>query len=272
MAYEWSGNYEFPHTRTYDGDLGFLIKMYNQLKGEYDSIKETVDALNSALQNLPSTINAEVARQLAIEMQLVYKILDTYDTRIETAENTVNSLLDKVNALNNTVLELTKQLAAVLGFIETYTDMIGEKVYRQLKELVEAWSKDLPPVTCPVDGNLEPISKALQDIYDFYNRGITAEEYDALEITAEVYASMNITAHEYDAFGRDVFYDWLYCSMISPFTGQIALISTVVNMLADFHKNGITAAEYDALGISASDYDNKNISAYDYDWNNPLLA
>lgn len=270
MAFE--GNYEFPHTRTYDGDLGFLIKMYNQLKGKYDYIKETVDELNSALQNLPATINAEVARQLAIEMDSVYKILDSYEARINTAENTVNSLLDKVNALNNTVLELSKQLAAVLGFIETYTDMIGEKVYKQLKELVDAWSKDLPPVICPVDGNLEPISKALQDIYDFYNRGITAAEYDALEIRAEVYASMNITAREYDAFGRDVFYNWIYSSMVSPFTGQKTLISTVVNMLADFHKKGITAAEYDALVISATDYANKNISAYDYDWNNPLLT
>lgn len=31
---------EFPHTRMYDGDLGYLIKMYKQLCGFYSNIND----------------------------------------------------------------------------------------------------------------------------------------------------------------------------------------------------------------------------------------
>lgn len=31
---------EFPHTRTYDGDLGYLIKMYQVLKDFYENIND----------------------------------------------------------------------------------------------------------------------------------------------------------------------------------------------------------------------------------------
>ena len=34
------GYYDFPHTRDYDKDLGFLIKKYNELNKSYDVLKE----------------------------------------------------------------------------------------------------------------------------------------------------------------------------------------------------------------------------------------
>lgn len=37
MAY-----YEFPHTRNYDQDLGYLISMYKELDKKYESISKSI--------------------------------------------------------------------------------------------------------------------------------------------------------------------------------------------------------------------------------------
>lgn len=270
MAYE--GNYEFPHTRTYDGDLGFLIKRYNELYNMYSNINTIVEELQAALKNLPQSIQQEVNRQLSIAMQNVYDILDGYDERINNAETSVNNMRDRVNNIELQINSLIKQIAQVLGFIEHYTDAIGEKVYNQLKELVEQWSKDLPPVICPVDGNLESISVALQHIFDYYNQGISAADYDNLVLTAREYDEMHITAGKYDGFAYQIFKERSVCTMVSPFTGQIDYIRNIVNRLADFHKKGITAQVYDSQNHTAETYDVLEITAYKYDWTNPLIV
>lgn len=270
MAYE--GNYEFPHTRTYDGDLGFLIKRYNELYNMYSSINAVVEELQDALKNLPQSIQQEVNRQLSVAMQNVYNILNEYDERISNAENSVNNMRDRVNNIELQINSLIKQIAQVLGFIEHYTDAIGEKVYNQLKELVEQWSKDLPPVICPVDGNLESISVALQHIFAYYNQGISAADYDNLVLTAQEYDEMRITAGKYDGFAYQIFKERRVCTMVSPFTGQIDYIRNVVNRLVDFHRKGISAEKYDLLSLTAQSYDNENITAYVYDFNNPYAG
>lgn len=270
MAFE--GNYEFPHTRTYDGDLGFLIKRYNELYSAYSNIETTVEQLQDALQNLPQNIAQEVSRQLDVAMKNVYSILGEYDERITTAENNVSYMWDKISSIEQRIDSLIGQIALILGFIEHYTDAIGEKVYNQLKELVDEWGKDLPPVICPVDGRLEPISVALKHIYDFYNQGISAADYDTLLLTAQEYDEMRITAGRYDGFAYEIFKERRVCTMVSPFTGQIDYIRNVVNRLADFHKRGITARVYDSQNHTAETYDALEITAYEYDWNNPLIA
>lgn len=270
MAYE--GNYEFPHTRTYDGDLGFLIKRYNELYNMYSNINTIVEELQDALKNLPQSIQQEVNRQLSVAMQNVYNILNEYDERISNVENSVNNMRDRVNNIELQINALIKQIAQVLGFIEHYTDAIGKKVYNQLKELVEQWSKDLPPVICPVDGQLESISVALKHIYDFYNQGISAADYDNLVLTAQEYDKMRITAGKYDGFAYQVFKERRVCTMVSPFTGQIDYIRNIVNRLADFHKKGITAQVYDSQNHTAETYDALEITAYKYDWTNPLIV
>lgn len=270
MAFE--GNYEFPHTRTYDGDLGFLIKRYNELYSAYSNIETTVEQLQDALQNLPQNIAQEVSRQLDVAMQNVYNILNGYDERIDNAENNVAYMQEKISNMENQILSIIQQIGQILGFIEHYTDAMAQKVYNQLAELVEEWSKDLPPVICPVDGQLEPISVALKHIYDFYNQGISAADYDNLVLTAQEYGEMRITAGRYDGFAYQIFKERRVCTMVSPFTGQIDYIRNVVNRLADFHKRGISAQVYDSQNHTAETYDALEITAYEYDWNNPLIV
>lgn len=46
---------EFPHTRGYDGDLGYLIKMYKELIAQYETLNEYYDNLTNVIQTVVQT-------------------------------------------------------------------------------------------------------------------------------------------------------------------------------------------------------------------------
>lgn len=62
------GYYDFPHTRNYDSDLGFLIKMYQELTARYDdlliSFDDFIKILNSILTGMEVIVTEEVNKLL----------------------------------------------------------------------------------------------------------------------------------------------------------------------------------------------------------------
>ena len=52
MAY-----FEFPHTRSYEGDLGYIIKNMKKLIDEYTQIKDDQDAINAKFEEIEKLWN-----------------------------------------------------------------------------------------------------------------------------------------------------------------------------------------------------------------------
>ena len=75
------GYYEFPHTRNYDSDLGFLIEYYKEVKksydGTWDRINELSDYLESHLPELASDYLDEALKAGSIAVNLKYTASDT---------------------------------------------------------------------------------------------------------------------------------------------------------------------------------------------------
>lgn len=73
--------YDFPHTRTYDADLGFLIEYYKQVKeaydGTWDRINELADYLETHLPELVSDYIDIALREGRIAVNLKYSSDDT---------------------------------------------------------------------------------------------------------------------------------------------------------------------------------------------------
>lgn len=63
MAY-----YDFPHTRNYDQDLGYLIEMFKELLSNYDLTVEQLEQLN---ENIASVISEYVSTGV-IKLEAVY--------------------------------------------------------------------------------------------------------------------------------------------------------------------------------------------------------
>lgn len=49
--------FEFPHTRTYDSDLGWLIKDYHELKTEYDTLMDCCEDVQTRITALETLYN-----------------------------------------------------------------------------------------------------------------------------------------------------------------------------------------------------------------------
>lgn len=81
--------YDFPHTRNYDSDLGFLIEYYKGVKrsydGTWDRINELADYLEANLPDLASDYLDEALKAGMIAVNLKYTQEDTSLTFSYTA-------------------------------------------------------------------------------------------------------------------------------------------------------------------------------------------
>lgn len=73
--------YDFPHTRKYDDDLGFLIEYYKEVQKAYDGtwarINELADYLETHLPELASSYLDDALKAGRIGVNLKYDAKDT---------------------------------------------------------------------------------------------------------------------------------------------------------------------------------------------------
>lgn len=276
--------FEFPHTRTYDSDLGWIIKTVSSIGDEY---KELVEYMNAhkveylelearvkALEDNIDSFEVEINRRFYdlegqlrsdIDTQMAAVIAEVND-KLSEVDSTLNDLEYKFALFKNDVRSLVIQYYN-LG--TAYTDFKIEELINSLPELTTVY------VYNPIKGEITTLQIAINDLYDLGRpEALTALEYDSLELTASEYDALEITAINYDLRARALIEElgiikspWHY--MYSPFTGDYVPLQDVITELSNLHKDitgAITAAEYDALELTASDYDAYEISAYDYDW------
>ena len=79
--------YEFPYTRTYDGDLGFLIKQYNELISEYKSLTKDIEYVKKFAETLDERVSAAIKVAMDKFTAEVNATLAKYDARITATEN-----------------------------------------------------------------------------------------------------------------------------------------------------------------------------------------
>lgn len=77
--------YDFPHTRKYDDDLGFLIEYYKEVKEAYDGTWDRINELANYLEtHLPELVNEYLDNALnegRIVMKLKYQEVTIDDVK-----------------------------------------------------------------------------------------------------------------------------------------------------------------------------------------------
>lgn len=279
--------FEFPHTRTYDSDLGWLISEVEKISKEYQSIYDWMTTHEADYQSL-------VARVSALENE-VNTFIDEINERFDELKNVLEEYI------YNQVQEALSQLILELGALENALRQLRIDLQGEITELrsgymasdtalkfwlearLEQFKNEIPDLTTvnvwnPVRGAITSIQVCINDLYDISRtEALTAYEYDSMELTAAEYDALYLSAYDYDNFARDILgrsgiYKNPYYYMYSPFTGDYVPIITVINELAFLHRSdALTAAEYDALQLTAADYDAEDITAYDYDWSGKTI-
>ena len=279
--------FEFPHTRTYDSDLGWIIKEVKKISDEYQALidwKNSHEAEYSELLRRVNNLEHEIdtfEAQIQEEFESLKNGLESYI--YEQIHEALGQLIIELGDVRAEIIQLradvTRAILDLEGDIRAQDQMLRNWVNARLDQFIE----DIPDLTTinvwnPVRGALTSVQIAIDDLYNLgRSGGLTASEYDAMQLTASEYDSLDLTAYEYDNYAKDIlgqrgiFKNPLYY-MNSPFTGEYVPIVTVINELAHLHKaDCLTASEYDALDLSAADYDAYDLTAFDYDWSGKLL-
>lgn len=280
--------FEFPNTRTYDSDLGWLIRTVKELteeytsllawmkthKSEYANLLRRVDMLENSINSFENEVNqrfeilqkqlsSEIYRQLQQALAEINTSLGDISGRLETLRSEV--IRNRIYAHNETV---------------AYFDLANDFTDAKIQELINS-IPDLTTVNVfnPVRGEVTNIQTAVDDLYELGRaEGLMALEYDSLGLTASQYDALELTAIEYDQYGRYYLEQYGFIKnpfhyMTSPFTGEEVTLQTVINELVSLHKDdALTADEYDTLAIDADYYDSLLLSANDYDWHGKTLV
>lgn len=189
MAY-----FEFPNTRNYDGDLGWVVK----------KLKETADLtayLNEEFskiviltqQQIQGMIDASIAANNILVAQqleaLKIQITNEYKTYCDNQINSLKIYVDNQDLYYDSLAQGYADTA--LANAKTYTD-----------DQVLNYTLMINPIT----GEYEDVRNVVDDIITYFHSqdALTASEYDTLAMTADDYDLKELTAIDYDFNGKNL--------------------------------------------------------------------
>lgn len=288
-------DFDFPHSHMYDSDLRELLCKYNTLveglaalkawkakhEKDYAGLLKRTSALEKEIVVLANDIQKQdkyMHEYLAEQHQLIIDECNKCKREIDSHfAIALNHFTNEFETLSGNVLAKLSQMQIQLNdFNLLLVDALAQnkaEIYEHVNDMFNYWVDHLPDyenliVYNPARGAQTTIQEAINDLYaDFNVFGLTAIQYEELSLTAEQYDNYQLTAREYDTWGYIALeYPDPRYYMIDPFTGEKNLIKNVVYKLTAFHRDGFTAAEYDALLLTAEEYDARLITAFNYDW------
>lgn len=267
-----------------DKEIAQLIKdtqaEVERLENELKEYESKVDAeLKAAIEQLEKE-SEELREEVRAEL------LD-FEQKFAEFKHDINS---EVIRLDSHVTELWTAFNKYRVQTNAYIDFKCEELKHYVDAHTSVRNGNNILVYNPVISNTDTLKKTLVDLYNtnFYG-AITADDYAALDLTAQEYAGYELTAWEYAVTARFVFFDLIYfrglyaeleqfrkdfekllqdvdnsLHMTNPITGKYEYIHEVVEMLASYHMNDLTAQEYADKDWSADDYAALNWTAQYY--------
>lgn len=289
---------QYPYRNISDTNLDWLFTTYQQIVDditelkawrqshteEYTELKRRVDVIENEIESFEAEIERRFA-DLDAAIRHDFDVLaaeiraELAQTKAEIERDFAAALAEFTRLFNELKSSVELEIARMKAEINDLQYHLEQEISNlriETRDFIE-WKFDdfiahLPDyehliVRNPVTGTQTTVQVALDSLYDMFNiDGISAGEYDALELTAGEFDALEISAGEYDKHAYSILGvpDPRYY-MRSPFTGEVVPVKDVVMDLWGLHNQGITAADFDALDMTAGDFDALEEQAYYYD-------
>lgn len=261
------------HQTDYEAALARLTAVENeiytfeaQINTAFDQLEARINAdfdqQKAELAAALAATEAEVAQQIELLTTQVNEAIASFDYKFAVLKNQILLEVDQLKA------EVRQEIANFYEVMQANNTYVFNYVENRLNEFIDS----LPDITTvyvynPYRGEVTDLQTAINDIYTIACIwGLTAAQYDSLQLTATEYDALNLTAQQYDTLGYKLLYKDPDYYMISPFTGEYVRVQEVITDLAALHMGGLTATEYDALDLTAEEYDAYDLTAFQYDW------
>lgn len=182
------------------------LSYYEQLTYLCHYIENTVvPALND---------NIEAVDEIRAYVEEYLEDLSEVKSQIVTINSEIDTLQTNVSDNTADITRLENQLVSDISSLKAYTDDLVTDNFNTLKQYVDYQDGILDDkitniqigainVYNPTNGLLQPLQVVINDLYEISNRdGLTATEFDTLQLTATAFDAYNITAREFDSEGK----------------------------------------------------------------------
>ena len=255
----------------HEGEYEALLAEVNRVAGEIDTFETQINKqfadLDASIHADFETLTAEIRNELAqtqadIEREFAEALAEftaQYQALKAEIELELANMKREINAL-------AYELAEAIGSFR-------EEMVSYIDERFDLFIQNLPDyeklvIYNPIRGYQTTVQVAINDLYSACNFwGLTAREFDSLELTCEEFESYELTCHEFDTLGYKLLgYPDPDTHMRDPFTGLIAPIKDVVMELYGLHMGALTVAEFEALDLTCGEFDAKEVTAFEFDF------
>ena len=188
---------------------------FNQLKASVEAeITQLRILINQEIVRLNETLEVNNAYIRQYVEDRIDQFINDFPTMIDLVpvynpvRGTTTSLQQAINDLYDVarVYGLTAEQYASLGLTaEAYDNYeLTAMEYDQFGYIKLGYPDENWYMISPFTGQYTKVKNVVMDLAHFHMDGLTAEEYDLLELEAEEYDDKLITAFDYDWFGKDI--------------------------------------------------------------------
>lgn len=273
--------FEFPHTRSYDSDLYWLIKEVKKIDVSFDEIYEQLGQLKTADENMLHSID-DITRRLNNLTSQIYNYIDTlFAERDEIIEKALEDFKDNFAELEEQVI---RDLADLRVMIQTYLLSANRYTDVQVRNLETALNLEIEELRKEISEMsgitvIDPFTLERVGVQTAFNRfwnyltsihGLNNIQYVMLDLTNADYIEANINNIDYALKGEyllnrylDFKYKrkWVYNPVTGVKTDHYNALSWA---LLYYHKHAYTNNEYIALDMTNDDYANLDITNIEY--------
>lgn len=237
---------DYPSTNFYDGELGFLIKEYQEMKATYEAVKNDLVVVKDSiaiLENEMVSFKKDISSQLEkFTKETNEKIQNKFDLFSDYMDSEFAKIEKKFDLLND-------------DFIK-FTDKIDGNICDFRKEI-----NDFKTF---MENNYQSFVLELESRFNSFTISIT-KQLNAKEEVIRQWTS-ELVKKSYDDL-LEVIEEWekVFPPVTNPINGETEPLEEVLHDLYIINVNGITAQQFDDSKLTASEFDGKGITALVFD-------
>lgn len=154
-----------------------LINKVEEVQEQLIEIKEYVDKYLKDVE--------EIKEQIIV----INEAIETLTNNLELTNNKIDQVHDELIGVINQDFNILK------NYIDTEITIVNDRIDNIEIGEIEVYN--------PTNGLFQPLQEVINDLYQITNKdGLTASEFDALELTANEFDAYEITAYEFDSQGK----------------------------------------------------------------------
>lgn len=159
-------------------------KTFKYLEEEFVKLKNYVDEYLVGLDDIKAQI------------EVIDNTLDNIAITLSNHQEEITSLNNKIDSEINRVIEIiNNNYNQLKNYVDYQDNILNNKIDNIQIGQIEIYD--------PTSGTIKPLQEVINDLYGLTNKdGLTASEFDALDLTATSFDAYQITAYQFDSEGK----------------------------------------------------------------------